>query len=186
MNTGLIPRLRQAMAEQSCLRNTVTTYCGWARMLYRFTRKPASQWTGADVQRWMYSLHQANYSASARKQALCAAAFIFKHVLKADMGRLELPPMPRVHQTLRAIPTRTEIARLAAGLRGPVRLMVAVMYGSGLRVSECCHLRVQDLDLERLTIAVHAGKGGQIAADDPAVVARAGTATASRLAQGAP
>ena len=157
--TGLIPRLKQALGEQSCGRTTVATYCWWAGRLYRFTHKPASQWTGADVQAWMWSLHQANYSASARKQALCAAAFIFKRVLKANMGCLELPPMPRIHAPLRTIPTRTEIARLAVGIHGPVRLMVGIMYGSGLRVSECCHLRVQDIDFEHLTVRVHAGKG---------------------------
>jgi integrase len=157
--TGLLPRLKQALAEQSCGRATTATYCFWAGKLYRFTSKPASQWNGKDVQAWLWSLHQENYSAVSRKQALCAAAFIFKHVFKADMGRLELPPLPRIHAPLRTIPTRTEIARLAAGLRGPVKLMVAVMYGSGLRVSECCHLRVQDIDFEHLTIRVHAGKG---------------------------
>jgi hypothetical protein len=60
---GLIPKLKQAMAEQSCGRNTTETYCWWARKLYAHTCKPASQWTGADVQDWLWSLHQARYSA---------------------------------------------------------------------------------------------------------------------------
>ena len=159
MNTGLIPRLKMALAEQSCGHRTVDCYVFWARKLYTFTSKPASTWTGADVQRWLWSLHQANYSAVSRKQALCAAAFIFKHALKADMGKLELPPMPRVHQMLRTIPTREEIGRIGAGLRGQVKLMAALMYGSGLRVSECCMLRVQDVDLAARTVRIHAGKG---------------------------
>jgi integron integrase len=159
MNTGLIPKLKQAMAEQSCGRNTVETYCWWARKLYAHTGKPASQWTGADVQNWLWLLHQARYSAQSRKQALCAAAFVFKHVLKSDMGTLELPPMPVVRQTLRVIPTREEIGRILSSLRGQVKLMAALMYGSGLRVNECCTLRVQDLDFDRLTVRVVAGKG---------------------------
>jgi site-specific recombinase XerD len=159
MNTGLIPRLKQAIAEQSCSRRTFHAYRDQALALYRFTGKTASQWTGADVQAWLWSLHQANYSASSRKTALCAAAFIFKHVLKADMGRLELPPMPKVHQTLRTIPSREELGRIFAGLKGQAKLMAALMYGSGLRVGECCTLRVQDLDLAALTVRIHAGKG---------------------------
>lgn len=147
------------MAEQSLLRRTVQTYCFWVRKFYGFTKKPASQWTGKDVQAWLWSLHQANYSAVSRKQALNAAAFVFKHVLKADMGRLELPPMPKVHQTLREIPTREELGRVFAGLRGQAKLMAGLMYGGGLRVGECCTLRVQDLDLARLTIRIHYGKG---------------------------
>jgi integron integrase len=159
MNTGLIPKLKQAMAEQSCGRTTVETYCWWARKLYAHTGKSASQWTGADVQDWLWSLHQARYSAQSRKQALCAAAFVFKHVLKSDMGTLDLPPMPVVRQTLRVIPTREEIGRILSSLRGQVKLMAALMYGAGLRVNECCTLRVQDLDFDRLTVRVVAGKG---------------------------
>jgi integrase len=44
---GLIPKLKAALAEQSCLPNTVSTYCFWARKFYGFIRKPASQWTGS-------------------------------------------------------------------------------------------------------------------------------------------
>jgi hypothetical protein len=50
MKNGLETRLRMALAEQSCARTTVATYLFWARHLYRFTAKPASQWTGAGVQ----------------------------------------------------------------------------------------------------------------------------------------
>lgn len=157
--TGLIPRLRQAGAEQSLGRRTVACYTSWIRAFYRFRPKPASTWTCADVQAWLWSLHQADYSAQSRKQALCAAAFVFKHVLRADMGRLDLPPLPIVRQTLRTIPTREELARVFTGLRGQARLMAGLMYGAGLRVSECCHLRVKDLDFDHASIEVWSGKG---------------------------
>jgi site-specific recombinase XerD len=156
---GLETRIRQAAIDQSLARRTTACYLGWAIHLHRHARKPASQWTGKDVQAWLWSLHEARYSSVSRKQALNAAAFVFKHVLKADMGRLELPPMPKIHQTLREIPTREELGRVFAGLRGPVKLMAGLMYGGGLRVGECCTLRVQDLDLARLTIRIHSGKG---------------------------
>lgn len=158
-SVGLIPRLKQALAAQSCGRNTTETYCWWARKLYAHADKPASQWTGFDVQSWLWSLHQDRYSAQSRKQALCAAAFVFKHVLRADLGRLELPPMPAVRQTLRTVPTREEVGRILTGLHGQVRLMAGLLYGSGLRVNECCTLRVQDLDFDRLTVRIIAGKG---------------------------
>jgi integron integrase len=156
---GLITKLKAAMAEQSLQPNTVSCYVFWCRKFYGFTQKPASQWTGADVRAWLLSLHAANYSPVSRKQALNAAAFVFKHVLKEDMGALDLPPMPRVHQTLRVIPSREELGRIFAGLRGQAKLMAGLMYGSGLRVMECCRLRVQDVDLGALTVRVHAGKG---------------------------
>lgn len=157
---GLITKLEAAIVEQSCARNTLACYSFWSRKFYGFCRKPAAHWTGRDVRAWLLALAAQKYSAVSRKQALNALAFVFKHVLNADLGNLELPPMPRVHPTLRTIPSREELGRIFAGLRGQVKLMAGLMYGSGLRVGcECCRLRVQDLDLAALTVRVHSGKG---------------------------
>lgn len=156
---GLISKLNAAMVEQSLLKNSMSCYRFWNRKFYGFTQKPASSWSGADVRAFMLWLYDENYSAVSRKQALNAVAFTFKHVLKADMGHLDLPPMPVVHRTIRTVPTREEIARIFAGLKGYSRLMAAVMYGAGLRVSECCQLRVKDLNFAGNTIEVWNGKG---------------------------
>ena len=152
-------KLQHAAAEQDLARNSFKTYWHWAAQFYRFNRLPASQWTGPEVTRWFWHLHEKRYSASARKQALNAMAFIFKHVLKADMGRLELPPLPAARYTLRVVPSREELGRIFTGLKGQVKLMAGLMYGSGLRVGECCVLRMKDVDLARLTVLVHFGKG---------------------------
>ena len=157
---GLIPKLKNAMIEESCLPKTISCYCFWNRKFFHWTKKPASQWTGPDVRSFMLWLYDKNYSPVSRKQALNALAFTFRHVIKADMGKLDLPPMPRVHQTLRTIPSREELGRIFCGLRGQVKLMAALMYGSGLRVGcECCRLRVQDVDLENLTLRIWNSKG---------------------------
>lgn len=157
---GLIQKFEAAATEQSLVKSTKQCYSFWARKFYGFIQKPASTWTGPDVRAWLLHLADENYSPVSRKQALNAAAFVFKHVLKADMGQLDLPPMPRVRQTLRTIPSRDELGRIFAGLRGQVKLMAGLMYGSGLRVlCECCRLRVQDIDIEALTVRVMDGKG---------------------------
>lgn len=148
------------MVEQSLLKNTMACYRFWNRKFYGYSQKPASQWTGADVRAFMLWLYEENYSPVSRKQALNAMAFTFRHVLKADMGRLELPPMPQVRRTLRTIPSREEIARIFTGLSGQVKLMAGLMYGSGLRVGcEVCRLRVKDVDLEKLTLCIWNSKG---------------------------
>lgn len=152
-------KFQRAAAEQDLLPNTVKTYLHWARQFYAFNRLPASQWTGPEVTRWLWHLHAERYSASARKQALNSINFIFRYVLKADMGKLDLPPLPVERKTLRIIPSREELGRIFSGLRGQVKLMAALMYGSGLRVGECCTLRVKDIDFAALTVRVYFGKG---------------------------
>lgn len=159
---GLIAKLDAALKEQHCLPATMRCYRFWNRRAYGFIKKPASQWTGADVRAFLLHLHDQDYSPVSRKQALNAVAFTFKHVLRVEMGSLELPPMPRVRKTLRTIPTREELGRIFAGLRGQVKLMAALMYGSGLRVEcECCRLRVKDVNLASLTLDVWQGKGNK-------------------------
>ncbi len=155
----LTQKFEEVMIERSCLPNTRSTYHVWVKNFYRYCRKPASQWTPEDVRQWMLHLHAERYSGTSRKQGLCAVKFVFDHVLKKDLGWLDLPPMPIVRQTLRTIPTREELGRIFSGLKGQSKIMAAVMYGAGLRVSECCHLRIKDVNFESLTIDVWAGKG---------------------------
>ena len=155
----LTQKFEEAMIEKSCLPNTRTTYQGWVKHFYRHCKKPASLWVPEDVRQWMLELHRQNYSSPTRKQALCAVKFVFDHVLKSELGWLDLPPMPVVRHTLRTIPTREEIGRIFAGLKGQSKIMAAMMYGAGLRVNECCHLRVQDIDFAARTVRVHSGKG---------------------------
>lgn len=149
-----------AIARRDASRITGRDY--WAQVVkfwHFIGNKPASQWTGADVEGWMRELHRLDYARKSRKQALCALAFTFKHVLHSDMGRLDLPPMPKERQSLRIIPTREELARIFAGLRGQVRLMAGIMYGAGLRIGEVTKLRVHDIDFASGVIMIHAGKG---------------------------
>jgi site-specific recombinase XerD len=52
-----------------------------------------------------------------------------------------------------------EVAALLLAMRGTSRLMATLIYGGGLRVSECCELRVKDIDFDQGLIFVRSGKG---------------------------
>lgn len=157
---GLIDQFRVQASCRDLQKRTRATYEFWLRKFYAESgRKPASEWSGPMVAQWLHDLDSQQYSTVSRKQALCALVFIFKHVLKSDLGKLDLPRPPREKYHLRTIPTREELARIFAGLRGQPRLMAALMYGAGLRVEETCKLRVKDVDFANLTIRIHGGKG---------------------------
>lgn len=162
---GLIERFRQLAAvetrERNALcRNTQATYIHWIRLFWKFVApKAASAWEGADVEAFLWHLHEQRYAVKSRKQALCALVYVFKNVLQRDPGQLNLPAMPKEKPRLKIIPSRDEVRRIFAGMKGQTGLMAGIMYGAGLRVMECCTLRVKDVDLEALTIRVHGGKG---------------------------
>ena len=66
----------------------------------------------------------------------------------------------KVRQHLPAILSVEEIERLLAAL-GSLKMQAIVMaaYGAGLRISEACKLRVEDIDSRRMVIHVRNGKG---------------------------
>jgi site-specific recombinase XerD len=130
----LTEKLEHVMRERSLARTTRSNYHGWVKAFYQFNRTPASQWTGEMLSQWLGHLHRLDYSAGSRKQALCAVVFVFRHVLQREIGNLNLPPMPRVRQTLRVVPSREELGRIFAGLKGQAKLMAGLMYGSGLPI----------------------------------------------------
>jgi len=120
---GLIEAFRIQAAARSLAKNTTATYTFWLRKFWRDMHLPASKWTGNAVSQWMRMLSQQGYGRVSRKQALCALVFVFKHVLRLELGALELPPCPPERKTLKVIPTREELARIFAGLKGMARLM---------------------------------------------------------------
>jgi integron integrase len=166
MKGGVIAKLREVAKvrvggrEALCAR-TVETYAHWTRKFFRDTGKPASAWVDGDITAWMGRLADDGYAWKSRAQALCAIVYVFKNVLGVKVGDLNLPKAPKQQQTIKVIPSREELARIFAGLRGQPRLMAGVMYGAGLRVDECCTLRVKDVDFAGRTIRVHNGKGGK-------------------------
>ncbi len=138
---------------------TFDAYFGECRKMFRFCGKPASQWTGRDVEDYIWQvLHQFDYSRSSRKNYLCAMAFFFKHVRHADMGKLNLPPMPPYRKPLKIIPTQDELREIFRRMHGNPLMAAMVMYGGGPRVAETVELRVQDIDIEARSIRINEGK----------------------------
>ncbi len=151
---------RLAVAGRAPLsRNSQRQYWAHLRAFHRFAGKPAAQWRGADLSRWMHALERERYSIPSRRQMLCAVIWAFKYVLEIEAGVLDLPQLPREQKRVKIIPTREELGRIFAGLKGMCRIMAGLMYGAGLRVEECCHLRVQDIDFSAATIVIRGGKG---------------------------
>lgn len=89
-------------------------------------------------------------AASTQNQALSALLFLYRDVLAIDLSwPLRLPVVLR----------RDEIRAMLQRLEGAPRLMASLLYGAGLRVLECCRLRVQDLEFTANQIVVRGGKG---------------------------
>jgi site-specific recombinase XerD len=150
-----IEMLKAAIVKQARDDDTFQQYAFWIRKIYHHVKIPASQWSAANMTKGLLWLRSQQYSDTSQRCALCAVVFFFKHVLKRELGRLDLPAMPKQRKTLKEIPTREEVAQLIMLLRDEFRLMGGLMYGGGTRVKETCMLRVKDFNFDRCEIRIH-------------------------------
>ncbi|MCR4405295.1 MAG: phage integrase N-terminal SAM-like domain-containing protein, partial [Candidatus Acetothermia bacterium] len=100
-------------------------------------------------------------SASRQNQALAALLFLYRHVLGREVGDLGQVIRARKPKRLPVVLTREEVKQVLDHLRGDKWSMASLMYGAGLRLKECLHLRVQNIDFARNEILVLGGKGGK-------------------------
>ena len=83
-------------------------------------------------------------SASTQNQALPAILFLCRDVLGLEIDGLSATARAKAGTRLPVVLSGTETAALLGAIRGTTWLMAALIYGGGLRVSECCELRVKD------------------------------------------
>jgi integron integrase len=98
-------------------------------------------------------------SASTQNQALHALLFLYRQILKRDIGLVPgLTPAKRGRR-LPVVLSVNEVRSILSRMKDVGRLCASLMYGGGLRLSECTGLRVKDIDFDRGEIMVRAGKG---------------------------
>jgi integron integrase len=153
--------VRRVLAEQRYSVRTCEAYTAWIRryILYHGRRHPAD----LDVEHVAGFLSdlavRLKVSASTQNQALAALLFLYARVLHRPLARIPDIKRARQPQRVPVVLTPDEVRRVLAKLEDPVRQIVALLYGSGLRILECVSLRIKDVDVERREIVVRSGKG---------------------------
>lgn len=140
---------------------TLSAYRGWVRKLQSFTKsKPPQQLSTEDVKAYLtYLAVEKSVSASSQNQAFNALLFFYRHVLKQEFGEIKDIPRAKRRPYIPAVLTREEIDAVIDKLRYPYNLVSKLLYGCGLRLSECLRLRVQDINFDTHMLTVHDGKG---------------------------
>jgi integron integrase len=159
------PKLLDQMRELSRTRHysirTEQAYVHWAKRFILFHRKrhPNTMREPEIAQYLTYLATQRKVAASTQNQALNALIFLYHEVLKIDLGRIDDVVRAKKPQHLPQVLTPEEVQRVLSFMQDTHQLMARLLYGAGLRLLECCRLRVKDVDLERKQILVRDGKG---------------------------
>ncbi len=168
-NTGaltspkLLDRVRAAIRLRHYSQRTQESYVGWIRrfIIFHGKRHP-SEMGGREVVAFLSDLAlRRHVSGSTQNQALCGLVFLYRHVLGRELGALDGLVWARTPSRLPVVLTREEVGAVLGQLDGVMWLIAVLLYGSGVRLSECLDLRVKDIDFERNQVVVRDGKGGK-------------------------
>lgn len=161
------PRLLDVVRDRIRLRHysyqTETVYLGWIRRFVRYHRgRHPRELGGPEVEEFLnYLAVKRRVSASTQNQALSAILFLYKEVLGAALPWLDGVVRAKRPVRIPVVLSRDEVRRVLAHLEGSRWLAASLLYGAGLRVSECVRLRVKDLDFDYRQITVRDGKGAK-------------------------
>lgn len=160
MASQFIEEVRSNMRLRGYSLATEKTYLLWIRRFIYFTgnEHPATVPLSQISAYLTYMAIERQVSINTQKTALNAIAFLFEKYLKREMGDLGFK-LASKQQSLPNVLSIDEVRSVLKNLEGRNKLILQLLYGSGLRVGECLRLRVQDIDLNRFALTVHNGKG---------------------------
>jgi len=157
----LMQRVRAALRTGHYSHLTEKAYAGWIRRYILFHRKRHPLEMGAaEISEFLSDLAvRHKVSSPTQTQALSALLFLYRRVLGLELPWIDTIVRARKPARLPVVLSVDEVQRLLAELDGVYWLIASLLYGSGLRLMECLHLRVKDVDFDARQILVRSGKG---------------------------
>lgn len=153
-------RLKDVLRIEHYAYATEQSYVAWVKRYVAFHgwRKPSTL-EAEHVHAFLKHLaKEAQVASSTQNQALNAVVFLYRKVIKKDIG--DFGDFPRARRGLRlpVVASREEVKAVLERLGGREHLICHLLYGTGMRVNECMRMRVQDVQFDQHRIVAH-GKG---------------------------
>ena len=156
----LLDQMRVAIRTRHYSIRTEDTYVQWVKrfVLFHNKRHPAEMGEKEITAFLNHLALNRNVAASTQNQALCAILFLYKNILNQDVGKLAIA-WAKKPRKLPVVFSKQEVKQVLGQLSGNKWIMGNLLYGAGLRLSECLRLRMKDLDLDYGQITVRSSKG---------------------------
>lgn len=154
-------RLKEEIRLRQYSPKTLQTYATWIGQFQRFLdNKPPSEIDSDDARRFLTDMAvKRRVAASTQNQAFNALLFFYRHILKTDYDLKDKVVRARKTKYIPVVLSRDEVNLIIARLHHPYNLAVQLLYGCGLRLSECLNLRVHCFNFDEHILTVHDGKG---------------------------
>jgi integrase len=159
----LLDRVRHAVRARHYSPRTEKACVHWIkRYIFFHGKRHPGEIGAAEVTAFLTALAvRERVAASTQNQALNALLFLYREILGVELPWLDDVVRAKRPQRLPTVPTRDEVRAVLERLDGVPGVMALLLYGAGLRLLECCRLRIKDVDFAMNQITIHDGKGGK-------------------------
>ena len=162
MNENYLSKLNQDMSLKNFTNSTKEDYYRYIVCFLDFTGKDAMSITYADIRRFIFYLLDTRHSKASTINCYTAAIrFFFEYTLGYVWDSKKIPKMKRDRQLPVVLPREQVFLLIDSMENYKHKAMMAVTYSSGLRVSETCRLRYEDILRSRKMIHVAKSKNRQ-------------------------
>lgn len=157
----LLDQVRNATRVRHLSYRTEQAYVHWIkRFIFFHDKRHPSEMDETHVSEFLTFLAvKRHVAASTQNQALSAILFLYRDVLKRELGWVNNVERAKKPERLPVVFSKQEVESILLRLDGTKWLMASLLYGSGLRLMECLRLRVKDVDFEYNQVVVRDGKG---------------------------
>ena len=159
----LLEQVRQSLRVKHYSLRTEEAYLYWIRYFIRFhNKRHPREMSGKEVEAFLTHLAiDRKVSPSTQNQALSAILYLYKKVLEVDLPWLNNVVRAKRKKHIPVVFTRMEVKQLLAQFDGTYWLLFSLIYGAGLRISECARLRVKDVDFHSKQLIIRDSKGSK-------------------------
>lgn len=161
MKSKLLMQITDRCRVMHYSKSTASAYMGWCKQFILFhNKKHPAEMREKEISAFLCHLAiKRNVSASTQNQAMHSILFMYKHILKIELKHLDDIIKAKKPKQIPDVFTEIEVSNIINNLHGVSKLIIQILYGSGLRLKEGLSLRIKDVDLQNNKIHVHVGKG---------------------------
>jgi len=165
-NGKLLDDVRQVLRVNHYSIHTEKIYCDWIAQFIKFhkmlDRSELNIGPEDKVEKFLtYLAIERKVAVSTQNQAMNALVFLYKRVLDKPLEKTVDAIRSTKNRKIPVVLTQDEVKQIITLLEGVPQLVVKLLYGSGLRITEAARLRVQDIDFDYKQITVRSGKGNK-------------------------
>ncbi len=155
----MLEKLKTELQIRGFSAKTIKAYIFHNQRFLSFIKKEQGEISEDDVKSYMaYLMAEKKQKPSSVNLVLSSLKFMYQEIMKKRI--FDDIKSPKNEKKLPTVLTRDEIEKMIKALKNVKhRLLIELMYSSGLRVSECVSIKIQDLNLQEKMGLIKSGKG---------------------------